>query len=884
MSYCQLINGFWMTGAVITLVTQPGLSQVAPPIQAEGVQTTLQGAKYLEPVSLRASDLLAQQPAQAQVTAVQLNPTPSGIEVLLETTGNFDEVLTSSVENSLITDIPNAQLRLPSGGAFRQDNPTDTITTVTVTNLDTKTIRVTVTGKAGVPTAEVSQSPQALILSVAAPTPTPSAPTATPKPTPTPVPAEPAPAELKPPAPEPQPKPPEEGLLELEVRAEEEAGGYSAPEATTATKTDTPILDIPASVQVIPQQVLEDQQVTTLEEALQNSSSVIYNSTDTNSDVNFSIRGFDQAPVLEDGFRQYDFVEIPEVANIERIEILKGPASILYGEIQPGGVINLITKRPLPEPFYKAEFQAGSFGLIRPQIDISGPLTDDGRLLYRLNAVYSRRDGYRDFDQKFEQFFIAPVLTWQISDRTSLTFDLQFSHREQPWDFGTIAFGDGVIDTPRDRIFNEPDDFLRREFLSLRLALDHQFSDQWSIRSAFRFSDSSVFSDKLSIPIAFDPATGLLSRAFALDDFDSRNFALQTNVVGELATGSVEHTLLFGVDLSRTNTSQFGLASFALSSIDVFDPDYGVDRPDLDTLLFDNASEIDRLGIYLQDQIQVFENLIALVGLRYDTVAQQTSGEAGFLDPGGDFTQNNDALIPRVGIVYKPIADLSLYASYSQSFNPNTGVSATGNPFEPERGEGFEAGIKTELFAGGLLATLAYFDITKQNVLTGDPNFPGLGISIATGEQRSRGFEFDATGQILPGWNIIASYAYTDAEVTEDNTIPIGNRLPGIPLNSANLWTTYEIQSGNLQGLGFGIGFNYVGERQGAFDNSFKVDSYFLTNAALFYRRENWRLGLNFRNLFNVDYTNSTGRFGSRTSAGLPGEPFNVVGSISVEF
>lgn len=870
MKQLPLVGGFAIATVVSALVAQP--------MQAE-VQVTVPSVNDLKPASNSASDLLAQQPTQAQarVTAVRLNPTPHGLEVILETTDTFDEVLTSSAENSLITDIPNAQLRLPGGREFRQDNPTDAITAVTVTNLDTRTIRVRVTGKAGIPTSEVSQSPEALILSIAAAAvpapPTPVGPPATPEPTPTPPPAV--------PASEPQA---EEELLELEVRAEEEAEGYSAPDATTATKTNTPILDIPASIQVIPQQVLEDQQVTSLEEALQNSSSVIYNSTDTGSDVNFSIRGFDQAPVLEDGFRQYDFVEIPEVANIERIEILKGPASILYGEIQPGGVINLVTKRPLSEPFYQAEFQAGSFGLIRPQIDISGPLTTDKRLLYRLNAVYSRQDGFRDFDQIFEQFFIAPVLTWEISDRTNLTFDLQFSRREQPWDFGTIAFGDGVINTPRDRIFNEPDDFLRREFLSLRLALDHQFSDQWSIRSAFRFSDSSVFSDKLSVPIAFDEATGLLSRVFALDDFASQNFALQTNVVGELATGSIEHTLLFGVDLSRTNTKQFALANFTSFPIDVFDPDYRVDRPDLDTLLFDNASEIDRLGIYVQDQIQVFENLIALVGLRYDTVNQQTDRVAALFEPGDDFTQNNDALTPRVGIVYRPIGDLSLYASYSQSFNPNTGVSADGNPFEPERGEGFEAGIKTELFAGSLLATLAYFDITKQNVLTGDPNFPGLGISIATGEQRSRGFEFDATGRILPGWDIIASYAYTDAEVTEDNTIPIGNRLPGIPLNSASLWTTYEIQNGNLQGLGFGIGFNYVGERQGDSANSFEVDSYFLTNAALFYRRENWRLGLNFKNLFNVDYTNSRGRFGSRTSAGLPGEPFNVIGSVSVEF
>lgn len=400
----------------------------------------------------------------------------------------------------------------------------------------------------------------------------------------------------------------------------------------------------------------------------------------------------------------------------------------------------------------------------------------------------------------------------------------------------------------------------------------------------FALQTERVFSDRLSIPIAFNETTGDLKRVFALDDFDSQNYALQTNIVGEFATGLIDHTLLFGLDLTRTNTSRFARANFTPFILNVFDPEYGVDRPELDTLLFDRQSEIDRLGIYLQDQIQVFDNLNLLVGLRYDTVEQRVDNVPALFYPDGDLTQNDDALTPRVGIVYQPSEDLSLFASYSQSFNPNVDeVAADGNPLEPERGEGFEVGIKAEL-SDALIATLAYFDITKQNVATQDPDFPGLGVSIATGEQQSRGFEFDVTGQILPGWNIIASYAYTDAEVSEDETIPIGNQLPGIPLHNANIWTTYEIQDGNLQGLGFGIGFNYIGERQGDFINSFEADNYFLTNAAVFYRRDNWRLALNFKNLFDVNYTSSTSNFGSRTSAGSPGEPFTVVGSISVRF
>ena len=203
-----------------------------------------------------------------------------------------------------------------------------------------------------------------------------------------------------------------------------------------------------------------------------------------------------------------------------------------------------------------------------------------------------------------------------------------------------------------------------------------------------------------------------------------------------------------------------------------------------------------------------------------------------------------------------------------------------GNPFEPEQGEGFEVGVKAEFLDGELLATLAYFDITKQNVATGDPNNPFF--SVATGEQQSQGVELDLTGEILPGWNVIASYAYTDAEVTEDNTVPVGNRLFNVPEHSASLWSTYEIQSGDLAGLGFGLGFNFVGEREGDLDNSFELDSYFLTNAAISYRRDRWRAALNIRNLFDIDYI--AGNRGNRVAFNEVGDPFTIIGSVSVKF
>ncbi|MEL6401217.1 MAG: TonB-dependent receptor, partial [Cyanobacteria bacterium J06626_4] len=242
-------------------------------------------------------------------------------------------------------------------------------------------------------------------------------------------------------------------------------------------------------------------------------------------------------------------------------------------------------------------------------------------------------------------------------------------------------------------------------------------------------------------------------------------------------------------------------------------------------------------------------------------------------------TLNEDAFTPRVGLVYQPIEELSLYGSYTTSFVPNTDTTEAGEILEPERGEQFEIGARAELLDGRLTANLAFFDITKENVATTDPD--NIFFSVATGEQRSQGLELDIAGEILPGWNIIANYAYTDAEITEDEDFE-GNRLTDAPAHNFNLWTTYDIQDGPLVGLGFGLGFNFVGERSGDLANSFEVDSYFLTNAAISYERDNWRAALNIRNLFDVDYIESTGV--NRTFGIAPGEPFTLIGSFAIEF
>lgn len=826
-----------------------------------------------------------------QVTGVRVETTSIGVEVILETNSDtIPQVSTTSLDKTLLTNIFNTQLRLPEGQAFRQDNPVEGISSVTVTQLAPNTIRVTATGTTELPAVKVSPGTSGLVFSLSvSPTTaqTPSTETPTPETPETQPPDEPEATptpENKPQSPTATPDSEEE--IEIVVTGEQNEDRYFAPDASTATRTDTPIRDIPQSIQVIPERVLEDQQVIDIEEALTNVSGVTFGGTTGNSTVDFNIRGFDNAPVLQDGFRQFGGFgqNVSETANLQRVEVLKGPASVLYGEIQPGGVINLVSKQPLAEPFYQAEIQVGNRGLFRPQIDISGPLTTDKRLRYRLNALYRHEESFRDFKQDFERFSVAPIVSWQIGDRTNLTVQFEYTDDKVPLDNGLVAVGDRIVDVPFERIIDEPDNVGKNQFLNVGYNLEHRFSNNWRIRNAFRYTNRSVLNIG-AIPFDFDENSGIVSRFFGRQDVDTKNYSLQTNVVGEFATGSIKHTLLFGVDLNRTESQEIaGGDFFNLQPLNIFDPVYGsfanVDPDELP--LFRNIeNKINRLGVYLQEQVKFADNLILLAGLRYDTVDQTTVNGSTDLNPTSSETnQNNDALTPRLGIVYQPIPDISLYASYSQSFTPNTGITSNGSPLEPERGEGFEVGIKTELLDRRLAATLAYFDITRQNVATTDPN--DLFSSVATGEQQSRGLELDVSGEILPGWRVIASYAFINAEVTADNQLPEGNRLFNTPKHSASLWTTYEIQQGNLQGLGFGIGFNFVGEREGDLANSFQVDSYFLTNAAIFYRRNNWRFALNVKNLFDSDYVAATSN--SRIFGNEPGAPFTIIGSVSVQF
>ncbi len=781
----------------------------------------------------------------AQITAVRLNSTADRLEVILEMSdGQVLSPATSVTGNALIADIPDAVLALPGGNEFQQANPSEGIALVSITQRGNG-VRVAITGTEAPPIADVRSAAQGLVLSVAPGTEA---------------------AET------------DEDAIQVVVTGEGDEG-YAPRSATSATRTDTPLRDTPRTIQIIPEQVLEDQAITRVTDAVRNVSGVVQDGGFGSTTDQLNIRGFFTDGIFINGFRSFG-EGFTETANVERIEVLRGPASILFGNTQPGGIINLVTKQPLDQPFYGLDIQAGSYGLIRPTVDLTGPLNQDRTILYRLNAAYERANGFRAFDQGINRVFAAPSFAFSLGDATSLDVDFTYRNDERPFDRGFLAIGRGIVDTPLSRIFGEPDDVRRVREYGAGYRLEHEFSDSWQVRNQFRLLSTDTF-DYRAEPLALDEATGILTRNFRSNDDVNEFYSLQTDVLGNFFTGSVEHNLLIGLDLRRETSSgtQRQLPGGLTPSLDIFNPVYNVvERPPLSALTNEVRNNNDRtnaLGFLVQDQIQILDNLIVVVGGRFDLVSQYSRNNLTGTDSGQDVT----AFTPTVGVVYQPIEPISLYANFARSFQPNFGTSVDGNFLPPERGTQYEVGVQAAI-NDRLTASLAAYNITKTNLATTDPDNPDFSIPIA--EQRSRGIDLNLAGEILPGWNVIASYGYIDAAYTEEFfDLPPGSRVQNVPNHTASLWSTYEIQSGDLQGLGFGAGVFYVGDRAGDFEDTFDLPSYLRTDAAVFYRRNNWRAAINVQNLFDVRYfkANNFGRVAIE-----PGAPLSIVGSISINF
>lgn len=623
----------------------------------------------------------------------------------------------------------------------------------------------------------------------------------------------------------------EQQLPEVKVR-EQKDEGFAAREAPGVTRSDLPLLDVPASVKVIPRAVIDEQQALRLDQAVRNASGVVF--TDGGEGTNFSSRGFG-ITTFRDGFRRTEFTEgdlnraEQDTYNVERIEVLKGPASALFGRSNSGGLINIVTKRPLASPVGQANLTVGSFDFRRATVDAGNALAPDAGLAVRLNAGYEEANSFRDQVESRRGLF-APSLSWRLDRSTTITFFGEYANVRQTPDVGLPRRGNQVLPgLPFSRFLGEPSDRDESEVREGRLLVEKEMG-AWFLRAGLlkgTIESTSFFTRGAALQA--DGRT--LNRTIIDSGFKSEDEMLQLEALGKLQFLGLAHRVILGFDAgTRETTSLFNSAP--ANPIDIFDPVYGRAGPTGAFFRFSQLLEQDLAGVFAHDTISVGEHWKVALGLRFDRFKQSPSAGS----PGALPTREYNRTSPRAGLVYQPQPYLSWYVAYDKSFQVPNGfpLQFGGTPLEPQRTTLQEAGVKAEWLGGRLVSTAALYRIDRTNVGTRDLQNPGFQVAI--GEQRSEGFEIDLSGEVRAGWKIIAGYGYTDAEIVKDNAVAPGRIPPGVPRHAASLWTSYEVQGGDFRGLGFGVGAYYLSERQGDANNTFQVPSYTRLDGAVFYK------------------------------------------------
>lgn len=692
--------------------------------------------------------------------------------------------------------------------------------------------------------------------------------------------------------------------------------GYAVAGPVASTKTNIPIMQTPYSVQTVTRQTMDDRQVIDIKEALMTSVSGVsigYQFYD-----NFLIRGFDAGNAFfRNGLRQSQLTNI-ETVNLQSIEVLKGPAAMLYGRVQPGGMVNLVPKRPLPVPYYSIHQQAGNFGTSRTTLDATGPLTEDKTLLYRTNFSYFRTDTFRDFGNR-ETYMLAPTVTWRPTERFTLNVDGEYNASywvDDLGDLGIPAVGRRPANIPISRYLSDPYFSKMRNGNERGLfAYDwtYQFEDDWSITNRFSYQYTD-FQQRIASPRALNEQTGQLTRGLWImpgfygdNPYNRRTVSTNVDIKGKVITGPFTHNLLAGFDYFNYAQSQVGLSSGAiLTPINIYAPIYTPSN--LYTVLStpNNITGVAKdqwKGLYLQDQISFWDDRVhILLSGRHDWAESGTryssSTEPLFLTYLQRVVAPLSVNSPMAGALIQPLPWLSIYGNYTRSYGSINGVNRDNTPLPPQIGVQYEGGVKAELLDKRLIATFAYFDIFRKNVAR---PVPGTQFTRVVGEAESRGVEFDLNGSIDDNWSVIANYSHIDVRFTKDEpnlattrigtdvylNYLVGKRLAAVPRNQANLWLKYDAL-GEFKGLSLAGGIVYVDYRPGDDLNTFILPAYTRVDAMAAYKFKAFALPfapdltfqINVRNLFGATYYESSStRFNI-----VPGAPRSFLASLRAEF
>ncbi|MDO4879882.1 MAG: TonB-dependent receptor [Capnocytophaga sp.] len=723
-------------------------------------------------------------------------------------------------------------------------------------------------------------------------------------------------------------------LQEVEVIGRRESS-YKNTNSFVGTKTATALKDVPQSVGYVTKEVILDQGASTVNDVVKNISGVSQYTTYND----FSIRGFRttgnrNSGNMINGMRaQTSLWKQSSLANIERVEVIKGPASALFGNAQPGGIINRVTKKPLLENQNTITLGAGSWNTIKTYGDFTGPLNDNRSLLYRLNLGYESTDTFRDL-QSSENYIVAPSFSFLPNDKTRLNVDVVYQRMNGKVDRGQTIFGDGdLYSVPISRSLSAANDFLKETLLNVTIGLTHRFTDNFSFNSVYLNSSYSEELQEHNQANAYymqqgnrantgDQSKILMQALLRRRYFRNNSFNNYFNY--NFKTGIAKHNVLVGYDYFQTDllpgSSQLTAGGYLLtngSTTTTYNParisDYQLDSDgnpitnvptyDLNNPQNGNGMKditkyvfVDRglapyqqysHGIYVQEQLEIsFVKLLLSLRKEFftDYLNYKTDNESKI---------EQQALLPRIGLVISASDNINIYSTWQKGFETQSASIQSdpdryGGPFDPIYSELYEIGAKTEWFKRKLSATLSVFQITQQNSLydaspavVGKPDW-----KMQIGEEQSNGFELDVAGQITDNWSILASYAYIDAKITKTATNSekdFGMQRPSTPRHSGNIWTKYIIKNGLFKNLGAGFGYNFVTERYGQVArraNTTVYPGYGLLNAVLYYKVNNLQLQLNINNIANK--THWVGGYDKLRS--FPGNPRNINATVTYKF
>lgn len=673
-------------------------------------------------------------------------------------------------------------------------------------------------------------------------------------------------------------------LDDVFVMADQDGEGvrrYQARRSGSATKTDTPLDEVPQAVSVIPATVLDDLRSPRIEKALDYAGGVArQNDFGGLTMYEYSIRGLTTSEFYKDGFSvNRGYMNPQDPSNVERIDVLKGPASSLYGRGDPGGTINIVSKRPQNDRFARLDLSAVRWDRYRSSLDVNTPLDDEGTMLYRMNLAVEDNKSFRDYRSSERQFF-APAFSWELSPQTRLLVQAEVIRSSQVFDRGVVAPNDHLGSVSRSDFFGEPDDGeIDNNNESLQAEIEQDLNASWTVRLASHYKQGRLNGGATEASFLADDAR-TLNREYRYRDFDWQDSITQLELRGLVYTGDIEHNLLIGTEYERYAKDERLMRTRPISTIDIREPVYGQPRPPFSVgpggRSTDRHELVHSRSLNLQDQMRLSEKLFGVIGARYDHYEHRLDNEV----TGTRTEQTHEKITPRIGALYQLTPEVGVFANASQSFKPNTGAPrpGTGTSFDPEEGVGYEAGFKFDLLDSRLGMTVAAFHLTKENVLTADP--ADSTYQIAAGEVRSRGLDLQLTGQLTDEVRVIGAYAYVDAEVTKDNTLASGSRLLNVPEHSGSLLGVYEFLDGGLKGLELGGGVNYVGDRSGnVADSGFELPGYTTVDLLARYKAtQDLTLGANLNNAFDRTYYE---RSYSNVWV-MPGAPRNLSLSLSL--